>query len=432
VQLLIVVSTPHGVDSAPARAAGNDIVDQLRSSPHMAQVTSPWTAPPAAAADRVSRDRTSGLIVAGIDGDESQQQKYAKELSDQVAVGHDGVTVRSGETAMVNVQITEQSQRDLGGLVAAAFPEAVGVMAILGARAGLEVVVVERRHGPVDKACGEGLMPHTPRDVAHSRGGSTGQTVSRHHLHRRPAPRDRPVRRRHRARCAQNSAARQAVGRSEGGRCPYRACSDRAGAPERNIVALQRLQARHLAAADGLHSPIRAALGLARQSGGTREAYWSDDREAYVTPVADDRVGIAILTSHKGGFDTHLGAFSALQERVCGQAHGPDRAAGPLRQKVISRTAGRVLLVGDAAGYVDALTGEGLGIAFGAANLLVDCVAADRPADYDRRWRPMSRRYRMLTAAVLQASASPLRSGIVPVAAQFPGVFTRVVNLLAE
>jgi flavin-dependent dehydrogenase len=31
---------------------------------------------------------------------------------------------------------------------------------ILGARAGLEVVVVERRHGPVDKACGEGLMPH--------------------------------------------------------------------------------------------------------------------------------------------------------------------------------------------------------------------------------------------------------------------------------
>jgi len=41
VQLLIVVSTPDGIDSAPARAAGNDIVDQLRSSPHIAQVTSP-------------------------------------------------------------------------------------------------------------------------------------------------------------------------------------------------------------------------------------------------------------------------------------------------------------------------------------------------------------------------------------------------------
>ena len=159
VQLLIVVSTPDGVDSAPARAAGNDIVDQLRSSPHVAQVTSPWTAPPPAAADLVSRDRTSGLIVAGINGDENQQQKYAKELSDQVADDHDGVTVRTGGTAMVNVQITEQSQRDLlvmeslaiplsflvlvwafGGLVAAALPVAVGVMAILGALAVLRLI----------------------------------------------------------------------------------------------------------------------------------------------------------------------------------------------------------------------------------------------------------------------------------------------------
>jgi len=156
VQLLVVVSTPDGVDSDPARAAGNDIVDQLRSSPHVAEVTSPWTTPPPAAADLVSRDRTSGLIVAGINGDESQQQKLANELSDQVAGDHDGVTVRSGGTAMVNVQLTEQSQRDLvvmeslaiplsflvlvwafGGLVAAALPIAVGVMAILGALAVL-------------------------------------------------------------------------------------------------------------------------------------------------------------------------------------------------------------------------------------------------------------------------------------------------------
>ena len=79
------------------------------------------------------------------------------------------------------------------------------------------------------------------------------------------------------------------------------------------------------------------------------------------------------------------------------------------------------------------MTGEGPGIAFGAAELLVECVAADRPGDYDRRWRRMSRRYRLLTAAVLQASATrPLRSRIVPAAAQFPGVFRGIVNLLAE
>jgi RND superfamily putative drug exporter len=159
VQLLVVVWAPQVVDPAAPRAAGKDIVDQLRSSPHVAQVTSPWTAPPPAAADLVSRDGRSGLIVAGITGNENQQQNYAKELSDQVAGDHDGVTVRSGGTAMVNVQITEQSQHDLlvmealaiplsflvlvwafGGLVAAALPVAVGVMAILGALAVLRLI----------------------------------------------------------------------------------------------------------------------------------------------------------------------------------------------------------------------------------------------------------------------------------------------------
>jgi len=100
---------------------------------------------------------------------------------------------------------------------------------------------------------------------------------------------------------------------------------------------------------------------------------------------------------------------------------------------VRSRVAGRVLLVGDAAGYVDALTGEGLGIAFGGAELLVGCVAADRPTDYERQWRRMSRQYRMLTAAALQASAYPgVRSRIVPAATRLPTVFTALVNRLAE
>ncbi len=321
--------------------------------------------------------------------------------------------------------------------------------AILGARAGLDVVVIERRRGPVDKACGEGLMPHavallrglgvdapgkpfhgiTYIDDAHRVTGrfrgAAGRGVRRTALH------------------ASLLDTARAVGvRLEHGEIGPVSQTE-------TSVRCSGLHARYLAAADGLHSPIRAALGLARPNGSPRrwgirrhhamtpwsdcvEVYWADDAEAYVTPVADDCVGVAILTSRKGGFDAHLGAIPILQERLHRQAHGPDRAAGPLRQKVSSRTAGRVLLVGDAAGYVDALTGEGLGIAFGAANLLVECVAADRPQDYDRRWRRMSRRYRMWTAGVLHASTSPLRSRIVPAAAQFPAVFSRIVNQLAD
>ena len=322
--------------------------------------------------------------------------------------------------------------------------------AILGARAGLEVVVVERRHGPVDKACGEGLMPHAVellRGLGVDAPGKPFHGITYLDGHRRVTGLFRGGAGRGVRRTALHAGLLEAA-MAAGVRLEH----GDAGPVSQDALSVHcsGFRARYLAAADGLHSPIRAALGLARPSAGPRrwgirrhilmtpwsdcvEVYWSDDAEAYVTPVADDCVGVAILTSRKGGFDEHLGAFPALQETVQGQAHGPDRAAGPLRQKVRSRTAGRVMLVGDAAGYVDALTGEGLGIAFGAAELLVDCVTADRPQDYDRRWRRMSRRYRLLTAAVLQASAMrPLRSRIVPAAAQFPGVFRGVVNLLAE
>ena len=53
-QLLITVSAPAGATSAPARAVAIDIVDHLARSPHVASVTSAWTAPPAAATSPAS------------------------------------------------------------------------------------------------------------------------------------------------------------------------------------------------------------------------------------------------------------------------------------------------------------------------------------------------------------------------------------------
>jgi RND superfamily putative drug exporter len=56
VQMLITVTAPDKVTSGPARAVGVDIVDKLERSPHAANVTSPWTAPPPAATELVSKD----------------------------------------------------------------------------------------------------------------------------------------------------------------------------------------------------------------------------------------------------------------------------------------------------------------------------------------------------------------------------------------
>ncbi|MGD9620047.1 MAG: NAD(P)/FAD-dependent oxidoreductase [Mycolicibacterium sp.] len=321
--------------------------------------------------------------------------------------------------------------------------------AIHAARAGLEVAVIEQRSGPIDKACGEGLMPHAVRELDLLGAQPAGvkfrgvSYIDRSHCVTAlfaSAP-GLGVRRSTLHAALQDEAAAAGVS----------LLHDKVGAISQDgeSVTTNGIRARYLAAADGLHSPIRAGLGLQRPPTRTRrwgikrhvacppwsdyvEVYWAEHAEAYVTPVADDCVGIALLTSEQGRFDQHLKAFPALYERISGLAHQQDRAAGPLRQRVRARVAGRVLLVGDAAGYVDALTGEGLGLAFAAAGLLVDSVLADRPADYEQRWRATTCRYRVMTAAMLHASTSPLRSLIVPAASGLPRVFTAMVNLLAN
>jgi len=323
------------------------------------------------------------------------------------------------------------------------------VTAIHAARAGLETVVIDRRQGPIDKACGEGLMPHTVkqlRAIGVPLGGKAFRGITylddthRAEAHFRSGP-GLGVRRTVLSEALHETAAAAGVRmvKSEIGAVSQEAASVRCG----------DLQARYLAAADGLHSPIRRSLGLNLPNRGRRrwgirrhyeiapwndtvQVYWAHDTEAYVTPVAEDRVGVAILTSRQGKFGDHLLEFPSLTERLDGVPHDADRAAGPLRQRVRSRVSGRVMLVGDAAGYVDALTGEGMGIAFGGAELAVKCALADTPGDYDRQWRAMSRRYRFLTAGLLHASAIPsVRRMIVPAAGAQPKVFGGIVNLLA-
>ncbi len=324
------------------------------------------------------------------------------------------------------------------------------VTGLYAARAGLDVVVADRRQGTIDKACGEGLMPHTVAQLERfgiPLSGRPFRGITYLDDSRRVDAEFRAGVGMGVRRTALHSALLDAAVAAG-----VRLVHDDVGPISQDVTSVRcgEFRARYLAAADGLHSPIRRSLGLARPSRGPRrwgirrhyatapwsdrvEVYWSAGAEAYVTPVADNCVGIAILTSTQGGFDRHLCEFPLLASHLEGQPHGTDRAAGPLRQSVSSRSAGRVLLVGDAAGYVDALTGEGLGLAFAGAELLVNCVVADTPGDYDRQWRKMSRRYRLLTAALLEASGfEPVRSRLVPAAAALPGVFAGMVNLLAS
>jgi hypothetical protein len=215
------------------------------------------------------------------------------------------------------------------------------------------------------------------------------------------------------------------------------------------------------------------------------EVHWAPRAEAYVTPVSADVVGIGLLFARPhnagphgdgrdgdgqsgdwrggdgprrdeapahddapaaaatavdgtrgdaGGFAARLSDFPALRDRL-GDAPpaGEVRGAGPMRQHVRRRVYGRVLLVGDASGYVDALTGEGIGVGLAQAEVLARCLAADRPADYEHAWRRASGPAWRFTAGLLWSRNQPfLGPRIVPAAQRLPWLFTALVNHAAQ
>ncbi len=326
--------------------------------------------------------------------------------------------------------------------------------AIEGALAGMQVAVIDPRQGSVDKACGEGLMPGARaaldrlgvevagwpfRGIRYADASVGGERQVTAAFRRGPGL---GVRRTELSRGLAARAVALGVER----------VSARAGVPVQGDGWVQAagLRASWLVAADGLHSPIRRALGLEAPAVGTRrfglrrhyavapwadvvEVYWAHDAEAYVTPVDADTVGVAVLCGGGGGYDEWLDRFPALRQRVAGAPVASTvRGAGPLRQRATRRVAGRVLLAGDAAGYVDALTGEGIAVGLAGARALVGCLVAGSPESYESAWCRVSRRYRVLTHGLLwSAQQRVVRRAIVPAARAMPAVFGAVVNRLA-
>jgi len=132
-------------------------------------------------------------------------------------------------------------------------------------------------------------------------------------------------------------------------------------------------------------------------------------------------------------FEAALAEIPELAARVAGREPASDlRGAGPFRQRTVRRSLGRVMLVGDASGYVDAITGEGIRVGLAQARAAIDCVDRDSVAAYEREWARRTRDFRVLTAGLVAVANSPLRSRIVPTAAALPRVFGAVVDRLAR
>ncbi|MCO4743144.1 MAG: NAD(P)/FAD-dependent oxidoreductase [Proteobacteria bacterium] len=329
--------------------------------------------------------------------------------------------------------------------------------ALAASRMGLSVRVYEPRQAPIDKACGEGLMP---AGVAAIR--ALGVELDGYPFVG--------------VRYVQGSAS--AVGTFATGpglgirrtrlhAALHQSCVD-AGVHfvdravhtldvDGDSVPFTEGPARYVAVADGLSSPLRRSLELElptpwpermglRQHFATApwtdhvEVHWSARCEAYVTPVADDEVGVALLVAKadlpsgntQQRFDTLLQDFPKLAARL-GDSRSSVRGAGPFARNTRSRTRGRALLIGDAAGYLDPLTGEGLRLAAECAGPLARAVRDDDPARYEREWTRIMAPYFRATGALLRlASNRWTRPCIVPVASRVPGLMDRSIRVLGD
>ena len=228
------------------------------------------------------------------------------------------------------------------------------------------------------------------------------------------------------------------------------------------------LQCRLLIGADGLSSTVRRWAGLELDARGQRwgarqhfearpwtdhvEVHFEDGLEAYVSSSSPERVGVTILwhrrRSHlRGGADLvkrAIDLFPVLARRLgAARACTPQLAVGPLERRTRGDSADGVLLLGDAAGYLDAITGEGISLALCSAIASAQPLARalQRARELDRivsaeeldaageRHRVLRRRNRLVTRALLALSERPAAlSRVVSSFAAEPAVFQHFLS----
>jgi flavin-dependent dehydrogenase len=300
-----------------------------------------------------------------------------------------------------------------------------GLAAALAARQiGFDVVLADRALPPIDKACGEGLMPDAldalrwigvnlgSGNAACFRGirfldeklvaeasfpnHSFGLGVRRTELHRILVERAKDV------------GVVALWGKKIEGLDPTGV-----------VVDGRTIRCRWIVGADGFHSSVRRWAGLAPVWTGTRriglrqhfrvrpwadfvEVYWRKDCQAYVTPVGMDEVCVALVgTRDIRGADL-ADMFPVLAGRLGGaELIGQTRGAISMSARLPSVIAGRIALVGDASGSVDAVTGEGLALAFRQAISLATALAAVDLKRYDASHRRIGRMPRLIARILL-------------------------------
>ncbi|HYL34841.1 MAG TPA: NAD(P)/FAD-dependent oxidoreductase [Bryobacteraceae bacterium] len=311
--------------------------------------------------------------------------------------------------------------------------------AIAARRKGFKVAVADAARPPIDKACGEGLMPDSLaalrrlgveidadagvairgiRFLGHGASveanfpSGFGIAMRRTQLHQILA------------RHAEQAGVTLLWGTRVAGIRDIPSC-------------------RWVIGADGQNSRVRREAGLdaatrcsfrfgfrrhyfARPWTDFVEAYWGPRCQIFVTPVSPEEICVALLCRDAHlRLDDVLPEFPELKHRLAGAAYSDlERGAVTYSRRLKRVFRDHTALIGDASGSVDAITGEGLGLSFRQAAALADALVSGNPAAYQAAHRRFASRPAFMASLMLQLDRSPwLCRGVLRAMAFQPAIF---------